>query len=72
MVIKWQKSFTFIRKAKLRDSDQSNLMEKGVQNGHFGKKATSPKVLSPRVKLQSTKKPARPTSTIPNFVGNGQ
>lgn len=46
-------------------------MEKGVQNGHFGKKATSPKVLSPRVKLQSTKKPVGPTSTIPNFVGRG-
>lgn len=63
--------FKSYRKAKLRDSDQSNLMEKGVQNGHFGKKATSPKVLSPRVKLQSSKKLARPTSTIPNYIGQG-
>ncbi|CAL8109474.1 unnamed protein product [Orchesella dallaii] len=58
------------RKAKLRDSDQSNLMEKGVQNGHFGKNSDGPKVLSPRVKLQSTKKTPRPTSTIPNYIGN--
>lgn len=47
-------------------------MEKGVQNGHFGKKANSPKMLSPRVRLHSSRKAQpRPTSTIPNYIGNG-
>lgn len=59
------------RNTKLRDSGQSNLTKRRLQNGHFGKRVTSPKARSPRVTLHSSKKPSKSTAQNNSYSEDG-